>query len=189
MSDPDPSGARSITILRCAERGRIATKTWRRVHPNAVPELVQFKAGTKFRVERRTVANIHELSALLTALERDTRALVIRGEPLPGVDLSQPVDRLKHAKKNRPACFRDAEGGLHWVLADFDKVRLPAGLDPVTEPEETVRWLIDLLPTNSGASRFTGNCRQALAWGTRTSSRHTFGSIGSICPGPSRARN
>src|SRR5918912_4060305 len=143
MSDPDPSGARSITILRCIGHGKRATKRWRRVHPDAMPEREDFDAGTMFKAEHRVVANIHELSALLTRLERDRLAFVIRGKPCDGVDLAHPVRRKKNPDKAGKRWFEDAREGLHWILADFDKVRLPAGLDLIAEPEDAVRWLVD----------------------------------------------
>ena len=146
MSDPDPSGARSITILRCTGRGKRATKRWRADPITGEPRREDFDAGTWFKAARCAFTNIHELSALLTRLESDPLALVIRGKPCDGVDLSQPVRRRKTPDKAGKRWFEDEPGGLHWVLLDFDKVRLPAGLDPVTEPEETVRWLVSLLP-------------------------------------------
>src|SRR6266446_2291170 len=97
---PTQSSAGSVTILRCIDGAKRATKTWR----------------------------------LLT------------GEPLPDIDLNQPVRRKKKPDEAGRCWFRDVSGGLCWVLLDFDKVTMPAAVDVIADPEGAVLYLASLLP-------------------------------------------
>jgi hypothetical protein len=99
------SSAGSVTILRCIGRGKSATKTWRLLAGAELPEKTDFDAGAWFRAERPHLSNIVELSNLLTLLERDSGAFVIRGEPLPHIDLAEPVRRKKKPDKQGVSGF------------------------------------------------------------------------------------
>jgi hypothetical protein len=133
-----------ITILRC-ERGRRATKRWVLDPYTGKPKLEGYDAGKWFTAESAEVDGIRGLSALLTRLERDPRALAIRGELLPGVD-PRRVRRLKHRKGSAGPFFAEPVGGRRWVLIDFDKVPIPAHIDLVDDPEGGVEYLVGLLP-------------------------------------------
>lgn len=143
---PTQSLAGSVTILRCIGRDTRATKAWRLLPGAQLPEKSDFNAGTWFRAERRHLANVVELSNLLTLLEPDARAFVIRGEPFPDINLNQPVRRKKRPDKVGRCWFRDVSGGLRWVLLDFDKVQMPAAADVIADPEGAVLYLVSLLP-------------------------------------------
>jgi hypothetical protein len=91
---PTQTSAGSVTILRCIGGNNRATKTWLFAGAEQ-PIKTDFNAGKWFTAERRHLANVAELSNLLTVLERDPVAFVIRGEPLPDINLSQPVRRKK----------------------------------------------------------------------------------------------
>jgi hypothetical protein len=133
-----------ITILRC-ERGRRATKRWFLDPYTGKSKLEGYDAGKWFAVESAEVECIGALSALLTRLGRDTTALVIRGELLPGVD-PRRVRRLKHRRGNAGPCFAEPVGGRRWVLIDFDRVPIRADIDLVDDPEGAVEYLVGLLP-------------------------------------------
>jgi hypothetical protein len=143
---PPQSSAGSITILRCIGRGNLATKTWRLLDGAQQPIKVDFNAGKWFAVERKNLTNIFDPSELLTALEGDPLAFVMRGEPFPDVDLGQPVRRKKKPDSTGRSWFRDVSGGLHWVLLDFDKISTPPGVDVIADPEGAVLYLASLLP-------------------------------------------
>lgn len=123
----------------------LATKTWGR-GPNGQPRKVDFDAGRAFRLSRHPVCDIHQLSALLTRLESEPRAFVIRGEPGPDVDPRRPVRRKSNPDRNGKIWFREPDRGLPWVMFDFDKVPVPAHLDPAEDPEAAVEYLVGLLP-------------------------------------------
>jgi hypothetical protein len=143
---PTQSSAGSVTILRCLDHATRATKTWRQLAGAQLPEKTDFNAGTWFRAERRHPVGLVELSSLLTLLERDPRAFVIRGEPAPDIDLNQPVRRKKRPDRAGRSWFRDVPGGLRWVLLDFDKLTTPAGIDVIADPEGAILYLVSLLP-------------------------------------------
>jgi hypothetical protein len=133
-----------ITILRC-ERGRCATKRWVLDPNNGKPKLEGYDAGMWFAAESVEVDGIRGLSALLTRLERDPRALAIRGELLPGVDPRQ-VRRTKRRGGKVEPYFAEPAGGRRWLLVDFDKVPIPAHIDIVDDPVGAVEYLVGLLP-------------------------------------------
>lgn len=132
-----------VSVLRC-ESG-LAAKRWILDRHGGQPRLVNYSAGRWFEVETVEICGIRELSALLTRLEHDTRALVIRGELLPGVD-PRRVRRLKHRIGNVGPFFAEPAGGRRWLLIDFDKVPIPAHDDLIDDPEGAVEYLVSLLP-------------------------------------------
>jgi hypothetical protein len=133
-----------ITILRC-ERGHRATKRWFLDPCTGKPKLEGYDAGKWFAAETAEVDSIGELSALLTRLERDPRALAIRGELLPGVD-PRRVRRTKRRAERVEPYFAEPAGGRRWVLIDYDKVPIPAHVDIVDDPVGAVEYLVGLLP-------------------------------------------
>jgi hypothetical protein len=133
-----------ITILRC-KRGHRATKRWFLDPYTGKLTLAGYDAGKWFAAESAEVDGIGELSALLTRLERDKTALVIRGELLPAVD-PRRVRRTKRRVGKVEPYFAEPVGGRRWVLIDFDKVPIPAHIDIVDDPEGAVEYLVGLLP-------------------------------------------
>ena len=91
--DNQKGGATTLTVLTCALEKATATKTWRYDSILDKPVVIQFKAGHNFFVESLPVGNIRELSAVLTRLQSEPKRFVVRGEPMPGLDLSKPVLR------------------------------------------------------------------------------------------------
>jgi hypothetical protein len=83
-----------------------------------------------FNVERPKVSSIRSLSRLLSELEVHYTKLVIRGEPLPHIDLSAPV-RRKTSVDPEDLCapyFRSVKNGIPWLCIDIDQLRLPRRL-------------------------------------------------------------
>ena len=105
-----------------------------------------------FTARVETVCDIRDLARLLTAQERRKDECVIRGEPVPGLDLSQKVRRLKYADKDystgevHPATFRSVARGVRWLCFDFDKLPCPAEIDPVAAPQDAWLFFSYLLP-------------------------------------------
>ncbi|QUS39559.1 hypothetical protein RPMA_12465 [Tardiphaga alba] len=133
----------SLTVLTVS-RLLLATKSY--VRDGDAIGRMPMKMAKRFRVSQRNFTTIFELADILENLNSDPRSLVIRGEPVPGLDVSQPVRRLKYSDPNQLATFRSSPIGQRWICFDFDKVACPAGIDPKTEPATAIKHLISLLP-------------------------------------------
>jgi putative DNA primase/helicase len=114
------------------------------MNPYGKPKLEGYDAGKWFAVESPEVDGIRALSALLTRLERDPRALAIRGELLPGVDPRRVRRTKRRVGKVEPYFAEPA--GRRWMLTDFDKVPIPEHIDLVGDPVGAVEYLVGLLP-------------------------------------------
>lgn len=94
-----------------------------------------------------SVANIHDLSTLLSKLEPDTNACVIRGK-YKGYEHSlfvEPDDTKKGRVLRRLSVHDDPTH--HWVLVDIDNYE-PFDYDPLLEPLESITEFVTLhLPT------------------------------------------
>lgn len=133
-----------ITILSAAA-GTPVTKTLY-ADPDGMIRKLPAKIPALFSVTREHVETIDELAALLTCVSADPHKLVIRGEPIPGIDISRPVRRLKYSRNGVPATFRSSLQGEQWLCFDFDKVPCPAGLNPATDPGAAMTVLSYILP-------------------------------------------
>lgn len=91
-------------------------------------------------VHPRPVASLEDVAGLLGKLAAVPQACVIRGEPLPGVDLRRCQRRFKQA----PVTFREAP--RQWLMVDADSIPEPPATSMATEPEECVEHVIGLLP-------------------------------------------
>jgi hypothetical protein len=80
-----------------------------------------------FRVELVEVSDIYSLSEHLAELESDNTKLIVRGEPLTHIDLSEPVRRRASADldDDRAPYFCMAARGVPWLCIDIDSLRLP----------------------------------------------------------------
>ena len=133
-----PSLPSTISVLKCGDQ-HVATKRWVK---GADGKLVKIgcDSPTWYMVHPRPVANIFEFHSLLKTLEGDPRACLIRGYPAPEVDISQPVRRMKHPDKdNGDQIWFEERDGQRWVFFDLDKVPLPEGYDPITNPTRVDR--------------------------------------------------
>lgn len=118
----------SLTVLTSA--GPVLTKTWR-----ADGTIESYGRAKHFTVETVPVSNIHELAAVLQALEQQPTKCVIRGEPREGVGQDGRVQRTLQNFQDVPR---------RWVMLDVDG--WDAGkhnIDPVAEPEEAVRAFVN----------------------------------------------
>jgi Primase C terminal 2 (PriCT-2)/Family of unknown function (DUF5906) len=141
----NPSGGSgNVTVLVC-ERDKSATKTIK-LGEDGVLFAEPFTAGGWFNVRIEDCADIYGLSQLLSSLENNSRAMIIRGEPLPEVDLERRVRRTKHETALQKAYFQSASAGRRWVWIDFDKIALPPDWDLVSDPIPAVNYLVSLLP-------------------------------------------
>lgn len=119
----------NLTILR--SRGLPLCKTFR-----ADGSVQSYSNARWFTSETAPVGDIHDLSALLTRLESETTATIIRGAPKG--DVAQPLRRLIENLDDIP---------LHAILIEVDSFR-PLVSDPVLEPEESaVEFIGEHLPS------------------------------------------
>lgn len=116
----------SITLLR--SMGPVLTKTWQ-----ADGAIKGYDRAKNYSVETLAVSNIRDLSEQLARIEAKPTTVVIRGEPKPSTDLNYS-ERTLQAFDEKPR---------RWLALDIDS-HIPLLLDPVAEPEETVREFIEL---------------------------------------------
>lgn len=136
-----------MTVL-CCNGNEIAAKRFS-IEKGGQIQKHDFGKAKWFIVEQTEVTDIRSLSSLLCELEIDFKRQVIRGEPLPKVDLSKPVRRLKHADpadKLAPY-FRSAPEGIRWFCIDIDHLLLPPRLRRKPRNNQAVvRYAISQLP-------------------------------------------
>ncbi len=121
----------AITVLRAAKR---LVKTW-----CADGSIKGYDKAKNFNVEQRGVAGIRELSKLLTKLESDPHACIIRGRFV-GLEAARKLEQLDHPGKafRKNSLFDDQP--LHAVLIEVDDFAPTA--DAVRDPEAAIREYI-----------------------------------------------
>ena len=134
-----------ISVLTSVDARKPATKRFYREKDGTIGK-ESYGNAYKFMCRQHPVSNIVELGHLLARLEQDTLSFIIRGEPLPDIDLAKPVRRLKHERKGEGPYFRSSELGEPWVCIDFDGIACPSDLDAAAVPEAAIQFLIGLLP-------------------------------------------
>jgi hypothetical protein len=82
-----------VTVLQSMGSGKLLTKRIYRGQDGSIQKK-DYGNAYKFFCRRHAVSGIEELGTLLSELEQDRSLCIIRGEPLPEIDLSQPVRRL-----------------------------------------------------------------------------------------------
>ncbi|ALR06096.1 DNA primase [Xylella fastidiosa] len=115
----------SITILK--HPVNTLAKTW-----CADGTLKAYDNAKFFQVEQRSLNNSRELSALLTELENNPHACVIRGAYVGDVKAAALDIEFQKGKARRIAeLYEDIPH--HWMLVEIDNFE-PLRLDPVTDP-------------------------------------------------------
>jgi hypothetical protein len=137
---PSPSSASSssdtITVLY-AEWG-FAAKTLSRDSNGALHEKGN-SAGRWYHANVYVMHGLADLAAVIDVVQRHPKAVVIRGAPLAHVNLQDKVRRMKNT-------FRTPVQGRHWIMVDFDKIKLPNGLALRKDVAQVVEYLIQQLP-------------------------------------------
>ena len=122
--------AGGLTILRAAS-GRIATKGFSALHDGRIRKS-SYGNERFFALEPAEADDIFVLAALVRRLERDPRAFIIRGAPLPHAQ-RQRARRLLHPDPSTGDGATIVAADRAWVMLDLDGVACPAGLDPGPE--------------------------------------------------------
>ena len=139
----NPSPLDTITILECTEDHR-ATKRIR-LGPGATGTVIDgYDAGTWFMAREVPVNSFDDLAALLQLHSANPKAFVIRGAASGAWSLEFPVRRTSISKPMQPAAFRAQP--RRWLAIDMDKVPMPAGTDPVSDPDDAIEYLRGRLP-------------------------------------------
>ena len=138
--------AGGLTILRAAS-GRIATKRFSALHDGRIRKS-SYGNERFFALEPAEADDIFVLAALVRRLERDPRAFIIRGAPLPHAQ-RQRARRLLHPDPSTGDGATIVTADRAWVMLDLDGVACPAGLDPrvPNDAEELIDHLTGLLPS------------------------------------------
>ena len=118
-------------IVRHPKTGKITNRSYDKEH--------------HFRVDTIAVDGFANLRAALDHLTEQPFAFVIRGAPVPGVNLKY-CRRLLHPdrKTDEPATF--ATAARHWFAIDLDHIAAPPLTDPLNDPEAAIEYLIGRLP-------------------------------------------
>jgi len=130
--------ADSVLVLRCLDRGTLATKT------HAPAETVPYRAGKWFAAESHTVASLADLAALITELEGDPRAFIVRGRLTNDRTDARRVRRTYRPDEETP--HPAIEPADHrWLCGDLDGAAAPSWLDPADPASlrRAVRWAVE----------------------------------------------
>jgi hypothetical protein len=128
----------SISSLYATKRIRQDRKTGRVIK-------TPYGLETYFKVMRIDLAGFHHLCRCLDTLTRRRFVFVIRGAALPDANLEK-TRRLVHPDPETDEVATFVAAPRHWFAVDIDKVKKPVAIDPVTDPDGAVEYLIGLLP-------------------------------------------
>jgi hypothetical protein len=155
------SAADGLTVLHSVD-GKYATKRIVRYPKTGKIDNHGYDKAFWFKVETVAAGNFAGLAATLYRLALLPYAFVIRGAPLPGINLHYTKRRFR-PHGGEPATFGAAM--RYWLAIDMDHVEAPL-TDPAADPEGAVEHLIGLLP----AELRDGSC-----WWQFTSSQSLHG--------------
>jgi Family of unknown function (DUF5906) len=132
----------TITVL-FSTSGKFATKQYSRAKDGGIKNR-SYGNETYFAVETGAIRDITHLAGVLERLADEPFRFVIRGEPLPGIN-EKRSRRLLHPDKKTgdPATFR--ERARHWFMVDIDHIPCPAAIDPISDPDGAIEYVIGLL--------------------------------------------
>jgi hypothetical protein len=142
--DAHPNRSSRLTVLTSVSR-LYATKRIRQHRKTGKVIKTPYGCETHFRVKQVDLSGFDHLCKCLDALTQRPFAFVIRGEPLSDTDLNK-TRRLAHSDPETGEAAAFAEHKRSWFAGDVDKVKKPAALDPIADPEGAIEYLIGLLP-------------------------------------------
>ena len=128
----------SVSRLYATKRIRQHVKTGRLIKS-------PYGLETHFQVQIVELTGFGHLCGCLGRLTERPFSFVIRGEPLPAIDLNN-ARRLLHPDPETGECATFAEAPRRWFAVDIDKVTCPAATSPVEDPADAIEYLIRLLP-------------------------------------------
>jgi hypothetical protein len=132
----------SLVVLHSTE-GKYATKRITRFPKTGKVVNHGYDKAVLFRVERIAIASFPELAAALHRLTSSPHAFVIRGEPGAEINLNHTRRRFRR-RGTDPATFVSAP--RPWFAVDLDHLPCPPTIDPITDPDAAIEYLVGLLP-------------------------------------------
>jgi hypothetical protein len=151
-----------MTVLTSVSRV-YATKRIRRDRKTGKVIKTPYGLEKHFGVTPVSLSGFERLSRCLDRLTQRPFAFVIRGEPLPGIDMTK-ARRLVHADPETGECATFEEAPRRWFAVDMDRIKCPPLTSPVDDPDDAIEHLIGLLPPELGDAscwwQFT--CSQSL---------------------------
>jgi hypothetical protein len=134
----------TLTVL-CARSGMLAKQLAAR---DGGWQVRGYAAGKWFGVEGVPVEDPETLGRTLEQLTRDPRRCVIRGAPVPGIDLERCRRLSNRAEHGDAVTFEPC--ARWWLALDVDDVPEPPGLHFASEPEAGIEHVLDLMPEPFG---------------------------------------
>ncbi len=156
ISTPCSRALDNVTILWTGP-GKVATKQFAKMSRKSEITVAQYDAGYLFTAMKPIGINsIEELSAVLKFLEKQHRALVIRGAPDSDEIIGRPVTRTGSGEGiDFKGNFRTPEAGRHYIEIDVDKYGLPIGLKLTSRNlQQICEHLVQLLPPEFHSASF-----------------------------------
>jgi hypothetical protein len=132
-----------LTVL--TTDGGLATKQIRRDQKTGRLIITGYGRARHFGVEERPISDMATLAVALDRLTRAPLSFVIRGSPLEGIDRRR-CRRLRHPDPQTGDAATFADMPQHWLAIDIDKVARPVTIDPISDPDGAIEYLIGLLP-------------------------------------------
>ncbi|MGC3872393.1 AAA family ATPase [Halomonas sp. GXIMD04776] len=132
--------AQAVTVLRC-DPSLVLAKTW-----TADGTIAPYGQVRTFSIASQGVEGIAALSTLLTQLEGDPRACIIRGGLKPDA-IPEEGGRYRRTKEN----FADAP--RQWLALDIDDFT-PLGADPLDQPQEAIEEFLQAHLPEWGTASF-----------------------------------
>lgn len=135
----------ALTILTAA-RGQRAAKRHTRTPDGWTTE--DYACGWRFILDTAPVATLRDLSAVLTDLQADPRAFVVRGGRIDGYASHADTRRTIHTQDDgTPPDLRETDRA--WVCLDIDNLQGPTDPDgkPLGDHAAWVRYAVAQLPS------------------------------------------
>jgi hypothetical protein len=141
-----------LTVLTSTLQ-KLATKRIVAPRLGAPPDIENYPRGsTYFSIAETPVSGFDELAAALAELQAKPYSFVVRGRPLDGIDWQRALRRT--GGRAEPA----GHAGTCGAALDHNRSGLdtmPAGIDPLFEPDRVVEHAVELLPAEfHGCTRF-----------------------------------
>jgi hypothetical protein len=136
-----------VTVLRTF--GPLATKRVIRTADGSV-DYVDYDPAKHFRVTEHSVSDLLSLAALLDATSQCKRSVIVRGEPIPGINRNRATRTLRD--KIDPETGEVLETATlksvprRWLLLDIDDVPCAPDID-IFDADVVVPYVASLLPT------------------------------------------
>ena len=133
------NAADKLTIIRVSSDRIVLAKRIARDQVTGKVTILARPDARFFSVKQVEVDGIDAMAAVLTGLEADTRAAVIRDEPKGGINWH----RTQRRSKGKDATFDPVP--RRWIAIEFDSVVPPDHVDPLNW-DEAVEFCLSLLP-------------------------------------------